>query len=177
MRPRSFEVRIGEEDLTLEVLAFERADRERPGRLCARIQGQEFECGYWLEGPGRLRLALGERSPGLCLAGDGAARWLACEGASARVEPARRRPGHPAGREPPREVSPPMPAVVVAVLVGPGERVRAGQPAVVVTAMKMEATLTIPRDGVVAEVSARVGDRVSPGQVLVRLEPPAGREP
>jgi len=50
---------------------------------------------------------------------------------------------------------------------------------VVVSAMKMEATLVAPRDGVVSEVRVSVGDRVQPGDVLVRIDaaPAEGGEP
>jgi 3-methylcrotonyl-CoA carboxylase alpha subunit len=37
--------------------------------------------------------------------------------------------------------------------------------------MKMEHTLTAPRDGVVAEVGAAAGVQTVEGAVLVRLEP------
>ena len=40
----------------------------------------------------------------------------------------------------------------------------------VVEAMKLENALRAPRDGVVKAVSARVGEMVSPGTVLVELE-------
>ncbi len=62
---------------------------------------------------------------------------------------------------------PTTPAVVVRVLVAPGDRVVWGQAVVVVSAMKMETTLCAPRDGVVQEVHATVGARVRPGDVLV----------
>jgi len=36
--------------------------------------------------------------------------------------------------------------------------------------MKMEHTLTAPRDGVIAEVNAKAGDQVEDGVLLVLLE-------
>ena len=41
-------------------------------------------------------------------------------------------------------------------------------------AMKMEHTLTAPRDGAVAEVLVLAGDQVSDGTLLLRLEPRDG---
>jgi biotin carboxyl carrier protein len=70
----------------------------------------------------------------------------------------------------PTEVTPPMPAVVVAVPVQVGDPVKQGDPVVVVTAMKMETTLTAPYDGRVAAVKVAVGDKVMPGQILVDIE-------
>jgi len=61
----------------------------------------------------------------------------------------------------------PMPGQVVAV----GERVAKGAPLVVVEAMKTELSLSAPFAGTVAELSARVGQLVTEGWMLVRLEP------
>ena len=63
----------------------------------------------------------------------------------------------------------PLPGTVVAVHVTSGQTVRRGAPLVTVEAMKMEHTLTAPRDGVVARVAFAAGDRVSAGAVLVEL--------
>jgi 3-methylcrotonyl-CoA carboxylase alpha subunit len=38
-------------------------------------------------------------------------------------------------------------------------------------AMKMEHSLTAPRDGTVAEVMVRVGEQVDEGTLLISLEP------
>ena len=70
----------------------------------------------------------------------------------------------------PTEVTPPMPAVVVAVPVQAGDHIKQGEPVVVVTAMKMETTLTAPYDGRVTKVKVAVGDKVMPGQILVDIE-------
>ena len=45
-----------------------------------------------------------------------------------------------------------------------------GDPLIVLEAMKMEHTLTAPRDGKIAEVMVAAGDLVQEGAVLVRLE-------
>ena len=45
-----------------------------------------------------------------------------------------------------------------------------GQELLVVEAMKMENAIRAPRDGRVKSVSAKVGDAVSPGTILVELE-------
>lgn len=80
----------------------------------------------------------------------------------------------------PREVTPPMPAVVVRVLVQAEEMVAPNQPLVVVSAMKMETTLTAPFAGRVVRVNTAEGDKVMPGDILVDLEPvqpPPEQEP
>jgi pyruvate carboxylase subunit B len=63
----------------------------------------------------------------------------------------------------------PMPGLVVRVNVEPGAEVRAGQPLVVMEAMKMENELRSPADGTVKSVAARVGQAVEKGALLVEL--------
>jgi len=74
----------------------------------------------------------------------------------------------------PRDITPPMPSVVVKVLVGPGDEVKQGDPVIVVSAMKMETTLAAPFDGTVVSVNAAAGDKVMPGQILVNIKEYAG---
>jgi biotin carboxyl carrier protein len=74
----------------------------------------------------------------------------------------------------PAEVTAPMPGVVVEVRVAPGDAVTAGQPVVVVEAMKMQNELTAEADGVVKSVAVKAGDAVDGGAVLVVVEPAEG---
>jgi len=73
-------------------------------------------------------------------------------------------------KELPREVTPPMPSVVVRILVSEGDLVEKGQGVVVVTAMKMETTLRAPFRGKVKKINVAKGDKVMPGQILVDIE-------
>ncbi|GAB3146933.1 biotin carboxylase N-terminal domain-containing protein [Amycolatopsis stemonae] len=66
-----------------------------------------------------------------------------------------------------------MPGAVVRVLAEAGSAVTAGQPLVVLEAMKMEHTVTAPIDGVLAELRVAQGDQVDTGQVLAVVEEPA----
>ena len=70
----------------------------------------------------------------------------------------------------------PMTGVVLAVNVAGGDAAAAGDVLFVVEAMKMEFAVEAPRDVVVAEVTAAVGDRVDIGQQLVRFAESAGAE-
>jgi biotin carboxyl carrier protein len=78
-----------------------------------------------------------------------------------------RRGGH---EETPKEVTPPMPSVVVRILVSEGAAVKKGQGLMVVTAMKMETTLPAPFDGRVKKINASVNQKVAPGDILVEIE-------
>ncbi|MEM9476359.1 MAG: biotin carboxylase N-terminal domain-containing protein [Pseudomonadota bacterium] len=64
----------------------------------------------------------------------------------------------------------PMPGVVKALSVSPGQAVAKGDRLAILEAMKMEHALTAARDGVVAEVLARAGAQVEAGAALIRLE-------
>jgi len=63
----------------------------------------------------------------------------------------------------------PMPGRIVAFLAQPGETVKQGQPLAVLEAMKMEHTITSPRDGSIAELLYAAGDQVPEGGELLRL--------
>ncbi|MBA4111442.1 MAG: 3-methylcrotonyl-CoA carboxylase [Leptothrix sp. (in: Bacteria)] len=62
-----------------------------------------------------------------------------------------------------------MPGRVVALLVKVGDTVKAGDALAVTEAMKMEHTMTAPRDGVVSELLCAAGDQVPEGAELLRL--------
>ena len=70
----------------------------------------------------------------------------------------------------PQEVTPPMPAVVVRILVSQGDRVNQGDKVIVVSSMKMETTLTSPSNGKVRAVNVAEGDKVMPGQILIDID-------
>src|SRR6185503_15540284 len=65
----------------------------------------------------------------------------------------------------------PMPGRVVKVLVGEGEEVAAGQPLVLLEAMKMEHAVAAPAAGRVSRLHVRAGDPVDAGAALVALDP------
>jgi acetyl/propionyl-CoA carboxylase alpha subunit len=67
----------------------------------------------------------------------------------------------------------PMPGRVVRVEVQPGDAVAAGDPLLVLEAMKMEQTLSAAIAGTVTVVTVSAGDQVELGQGLVTVEPPA----
>ena len=66
-------------------------------------------------------------------------------------------------------VTAPMPGTVLRVLTTERAVVTAGEPLVILEAMKMETPLTSPYDAVVEAVHVREGDRVAAGTTLVEL--------
>ena len=71
------------------------------------------------------------------------------------------------------EITAPMPGKVLRVLVKEGDAVAAGQPLVVLEAMKMETALAAESDAIVKRVPVQAGQMVDHGAVLVELSPPA----
>ena len=64
----------------------------------------------------------------------------------------------------------PMPGSVVKVLVAQGDEVGAGDPVLVLEAMKMQHTVSAPTDGVVVTLDVRPGSQVAAGEVLAVVE-------
>jgi 3-methylcrotonyl-CoA carboxylase alpha subunit len=79
--------------------------------------------------------------------------------------------GDAAGGDAGNSLRAPMPGLVTSVPVSVGASVRAGDPLVMLEAMKMLHTLAAPADGRVAELRCREGDSVRGGDVLVVVEP------
>lgn len=66
-------------------------------------------------------------------------------------------------------VKAPMPGKIIAVNVSVGDTVAKGQVVAVMEAMKMEHSLTAPRDGLVESVGAQLNAQVPEGEILVAL--------
>ncbi len=68
------------------------------------------------------------------------------------------------------ELSAPLPGVIVAVLVEPGDAVSRGQELLTLEAMKMKNAIKSFRDGTIASVAVNIGDQVAHGQTLVTFK-------
>ncbi|SHF30465.1 acetyl-CoA carboxylase biotin carboxylase subunit [Streptoalloteichus hindustanus] len=103
---------------------------------------------------------------------DGEVTWLGADGhawaltETERLAAARHEAAAAGG-----PVTSPMPGTVLVVKVAAGDAVVAGQPLLIVEAMKMEHTITAPVDGVVSELHARAGQSVGLGQPLAVVAP------
>ena len=69
-----------------------------------------------------------------------------------------------------KKVSAPMPGKVVRILAPAGTEVEAGQPVLVIEAMKMQNELKAPKKGKVKRITVSEGAAVEAGQVLAEVE-------
>jgi acetyl-CoA/propionyl-CoA carboxylase, biotin carboxylase, biotin carboxyl carrier protein len=119
-----------------------------------------------------LVVTYGGRTVRFAYAADGPVTWLGRDGAAWAVgeapPPALRgaRAGSADGT-----VRSPMPGTILTVHVAAGDQVSAGQPVLVVEAMKMEHTVTAPVDGVISELTAKAGQQVRMDETLMAIEP------
>ncbi|HEY7362435.1 MAG TPA: biotin/lipoyl-containing protein, partial [Streptosporangiaceae bacterium] len=64
----------------------------------------------------------------------------------------------------------PMQGTIVKIVAGEGQRVSAGDPVVILEAMKMEQPLTAHKDGTVTGLAVKVGQTVAAGEALCQLK-------
>ncbi len=121
----------------------------------------------------QLQLRVDDRSVNLFLAETSDGTWFWVEGRARFVQNADRQQRRSSTRpgEIPGQVTPPTPASVIRILVEVGARVERGDALMVVSAMKMEITLTAPYAGTVTAIKTEVGAQVTPGEILVEVEP------
>jgi acetyl/propionyl-CoA carboxylase alpha subunit len=163
-----YELRIGDEVKTLEWLPGEDSDQAR-----VRIGEAEYTVRFQAVDDHQVLLQVGGRTVQAFVAGGANRKYVFIEGGVYRVEEldqAWKRKSRAGLDETPGEVTPPMPAVVVRILVREGEAVAKGQGLVVVTAMKMETTLKAPFDGLVKQIKTTLQAKVMPGDQLVEIE-------
>ena len=67
----------------------------------------------------------------------------------------------------------PMPGLVAKILVAVGQPVKAGDPLLILEAMKMEQTMRAAVDGIVETIRVAEGEVVGPGATLITLSAPA----
>ena len=141
-------------------------------RIVARIDGREVPAELASDGAGSGTIALDGRRFHIA----GARRKdtiLVAVGPRTfdfvRVEEGRRRTHGLAASE----ITAPMPGKVLRVLVKEGDAITAGQPLVVLEAMKMETALAAESDAIVKRVPVAPGQMVDHGAVLIELSPPA----
>jgi len=116
--------------------------------------GRSYQITYQRGGNGSWRVAVGQREFELSVLTPAAATEVV--GAGRNGGPSR--------------LTAPIPGKVVAVKVSPGDEVSAGQPLVVLEAMKMENELAAEQPGRVVAVHVSDGATVESGELLIELE-------
>ena len=158
-------LRIAGELLTIDVL-------HHPDQFEISHQGQTVDARGTLGADGRLQAMIGGRKRNGYFFRKGHGFDLIVAGEQFMVEPQ-----DLATVEAPEALDggllSPMPGLVRAIPVKVGDRVEAGQPLVVMEAMKMEHTLRAPVAGVVRSLNCEEGALVEAGIALVDFEPEA----
>lgn len=151
-----------------------RCDIVAEGRFRFSIEDQVYEVSATPIADHHLHLVVNGHHVNAFLADTNRGKTIHMEGKVAWVEDANdldRMEENAGAEEMAREITPPMPSVVIRTLVKEGDCVEKGQGVIVVSAMKMETTLTAPFDGRVTRIHVQEGDQVAVGQILVGLEP------
>lgn len=147
-------------------------ERGSDGRVTATVCERTYQLTAERTQSGRWALDFGDRTVQVATAADGLRRYGQVVGGpvyalSLAIPAARRRgtSGAEAGR-----LTAQMPGQVVDVLVKAGQTVTAGQPLIVLEAMKMEIRICAPTDGIVREVLVKKGDVVDRDQQLIQID-------
>ncbi len=151
------DVRVGSESYQLLV------SRPRPDRYRVQLTGDEQSRAVQVDversGRFELRLGVGGQHFDVLSVAQGPDYLVEVDGAVHRIS------GGEAGL-----VRAPAPAMVVAITVGAGDEVAAGDVVAIVESMKLETALRAPVAGRVAEVLVDVNTQVETGAKLVRIE-------
>ncbi|MFC2967215.1 acetyl/propionyl/methylcrotonyl-CoA carboxylase subunit alpha [Acidimangrovimonas pyrenivorans] len=155
---RKIGLKRGDDELSalVAVTGPDAARVELDGMLCL---AERRDGSWWIDG---------EKAPALVRAGG--LIHVFCGGSAASFAPLDPLDRAAAAAEGGDVTLSPMPGLVKAVFVAPGQSVAQGDRLAILEAMKMEHTLVAGRDGVVAEVLAAPGTQVEAGAALVRLE-------
>lgn len=101
---------------------------------------------------------------------DGEPEEITIESSAAQEAATETKPGRRPRATAPGHVTATMPGNVVEVLVTEGQHVKAGDPVLVIEAMKMETEIKAPVSGSVVKVLVKKGDRITPSETLVDIQ-------
>lgn len=163
-----YKIKIGDQTYRVET-----GPTSDSGEIPVSLDGQQQVMTVRDFGPNQLHVSVDGTATNLFVARTQDAAWIWINGRARFVQDADLVPRHKrrGPDDSPCEVTPPTPASVVRVLVERGQAIEKGQGCVVVSAMKMEITLTAPYSGIVKAVNTTAGAQVSPGEILVDIEP------
>jgi 3-methylcrotonyl-CoA carboxylase alpha subunit len=151
-----------------------RAERGGGGRWLLDLDGHQREVEVVARRGGKLYLSSGGSPVSCGVVLEGRDVLVGLEGYSYRLN--RPRPlnlddlGSGAGASRDTSLTAPMPGTVIKVLVQEGAEVEAGQPVLILEAMKTEQSIKAPYAGLVRKLPFGEGDRVSGGAALAEIE-------
>jgi acetyl-CoA/propionyl-CoA carboxylase biotin carboxyl carrier protein len=90
--------------------------------------------------------------------------------AGGRRPPRGRRAGGPAAAASGDDLASPMQGTITKIVAAEGDQVSAGETVVVLEAMKMEQPLTAHKDGTVTGLAVEIGQTVTAGAVICKIE-------
>lgn len=153
---------------------------ERLGELRVTVNGEPLDIDYEeVDALGQVALRSEGKSFGMSIDGDAQRVTAVIAGHlyAVELEDERERAAHAAAREATKGggvVKSVMPGVVVELLVAAGDAVEAGQPLLVLEAMKMQNEIAAPSAGTVAKVHVSEKQAVSSGDALITLKGDGG---
>jgi biotin carboxyl carrier protein len=163
-----YRLKINEEILPVEV---ENSGEEK---IKAVIEENQFNVSYKAIDDHQIHLVVNGQAVNAYVSDQGDGKIIAIRGRSYFVQDADLLEQNKTRKKGPganlTEVTPPMPAVVISVVVRQGDIVEKGQAVVIVSAMKMETTLFAPFNGTITKVNVAEGDKVMPGDILVDMD-------
>jgi len=164
----NYRLKIDEEIIALQ------AEKKKDGGIVLSRDGRVLDIGHTVISEYHQHLTIDGRSLNVFIAGDGNSKMVVIRGIPYYIADAdtveNRSRGKKRDQVIPQEVTPPMPAVVVRILVSEGDALKKGDSVIVISSMKMESTLVAPADGRVKKVNVAEGDKVMPGQILVDID-------
>ncbi len=144
------------------------------GRLNAVLGDKHYQVTYTRLAKNKIHMNINGAAVTAFVQGSSAAKSVIIRGMPIRVEDAavlELKSNCKSGfKQTDKEITPPMPAVIIQILVKQEDVVQKGQALVVISAMKMETTLTAPYAGSVTAVNVSVGDKAMPGQRLIEIK-------
>ena len=147
-------------------------ERKGDGSVMATVGEHTYDLTATQQADGGWLLEHGHRRVQVYTASDGLRRFAKVTGepvyALSIAEPASRRRSGAAAIE--GKLTAQMPGQVIEVLVQAGDAVTAGQPLVILEAMKMEIRVAAPADGTVRQLFIKQGETVERDQQLLTLE-------
>jgi len=151
---------------------------ERLGRLEVELDGETLDVRYEeVDRLGQVALFVGDRAFAVSIEGDPQSSQVTVAGHvyQVEIEDERERAAHAAEGARAHmggEVKSVMPGVVLELLVAEGDTVVAGQPLLILAAMKMQNEIAAPSAGRVARLHVAQGEAVASGARLVTLSAP-----